>query len=243
MRTAAAALLCLASAAALPLPRCTVAVAGANGRVGAKVCRELLRKHPNVRVCALVRDASDPYQGYGRLSYEVGAEEGKGSISAAWLRDEETGRFLSPATMEFDPVVQGGYGLDRLDIRECDLRVKKDVEDVLADVDGVIFCASSFNSFRQRTPDQLEDAAGKLANAGMAIFELRFGDALFGKPSRGGDDAAAARSKEAKGKTADVEGLQNVVTSLSRSRSRRARLAELSGPTVRGMLSYPARHA
>ena len=39
----------------LQLPRCTIAVAGANGRVGSMVCRELLRNHPQVTVRALVR--------------------------------------------------------------------------------------------------------------------------------------------------------------------------------------------
>ena len=37
------------------LPACTIAVAGANGRVGAMVVRELLRTEPAVSVCALVR--------------------------------------------------------------------------------------------------------------------------------------------------------------------------------------------
>jgi len=39
------------------LPPCTVVVVGANGRVGSKVCTELLRKHSKVNVRALVRSA------------------------------------------------------------------------------------------------------------------------------------------------------------------------------------------
>ena len=81
-----AALLPLAALAA-PLPRCTVAVAGANGRVGSMVCRELLRKHKQVTVRALMRNAADPFEGYGRLSYEVGAEDGKMDIAPAWCAE------------------------------------------------------------------------------------------------------------------------------------------------------------
>ena len=101
--------------------------------------QELLRKHKNVQVRALVRDASKAYQGYGRLSYEVGAEEGNMDLRPAWQADPETGRFASPATMEFDEEVQGGYGLDRLEIRECELRYAKDVDNALGDADAVIW--------------------------------------------------------------------------------------------------------
>jgi len=90
------------------------------------------------------------------------------------------------------------------------------VEDALADVDGVVWCATSFNNFRQRLPDRVDEAAGKVARAGMALFELRFGDALFGGGGRRasdgqGDDAQdeiEARRREARDKTADVEGLE-----------------------------------
>ena len=41
------------------LPQCTVVVAGGNGRVGASVCRNLLRNHPLVSVRALIRNADD----------------------------------------------------------------------------------------------------------------------------------------------------------------------------------------
>eukprot|EP00966_Prymnesium_polylepis_P152358 3519199-Prymnesium_polylepis.1 len=130
------------------------------------VCRELLRNHPLVTVRALVRSASDPYQGYGRLSYEVGAEDGKQDVRAAWSRDDETGRF-GQRSMEFDEEIQGGYGLDRLEIRECELRYQRDVDAALTDVDGVVYCASAFNSFRQRLPDRVDEAATKIADAGL----------------------------------------------------------------------------
>ena len=103
--------------------------------------QELLRNHKNVQVRALVRDAKNAYNGYGRLSYEVGAEDGKMDLRPAWAMDPETGRYAAPATMEFDEAVQGGYGLDRLEIRECELRYTKDVDAALGDVDAVIWCA------------------------------------------------------------------------------------------------------
>lgn len=105
--------------------------------------------------------------------------------------------------MEFDES-QSSYGLDRLEIRECELRYMADVEAALSDVrmihatpsdglhavghkrgiptwrrrllwmmhlrspsqvDAVVFCASAFNSNRQRLPDRIESAAGSIAKA------------------------------------------------------------------------------
>jgi len=223
------------------LPRCTIAVAGANGRVGSAVCREILRSHPQVTVRALVRDAGNPWEGYGRLSYEVGAEEGKMDLRPAWALDED-GRFGQPASMEFDPDVQGNYGLDRLEIRECELRYRKDVDDVLSDVDAVVYCATAFNAFRQRLPDRLDEAGRGIAKTGMALFELRFGDALFGGGGRRasdgqGDDAQdeiERRRREARDKTADVEGLELALQAVQRTQARRAALAELTGGSAAG---------
>jgi hypothetical protein len=121
-------LLCATLVRGLTLPRATIAVAGANGRVGSMVCRELLRNHPLITVRALVRSASDPYQGYGRLSYEVGAEDGKMSLDSAFSLGGG-GRFAAPATIEFDEEVQGSYGLDRLEIRECEVRASSHPRD------------------------------------------------------------------------------------------------------------------
>lgn len=218
-------------ALALPLPRCTVAVAGANGRVGAIVCSRLLRDHPQVTVRALVRKASEAYQGYGRLSYEVGAEEGEIDLRPAWEWNEEAGRFAAPAQVTFDASTVASYGLDRLEIRECDLRLSKEVEEAVGDVDAVIYCASSFDSFRQRRPEALNALASGVSDRAMALFELRLGDALFGKPGKG--EAEAERAEEASGKTADVEGVQHVLDSLSRARKRRESLAQLTGKQER----------
>ena len=213
---------------AYKLPRCTVAVAGANGRVGSMVVRELLRNHPQVTVRALVRSAADPWEGYGRLSYEVGAEDGKMELAPAWRMNEESGRFAAPASIEFDESVQAGYGLERLELRECELRYRKDVEAALGDADAVVWCATAFNNFRQRLPDRVDEAAGKVARSGMAFFELRFGEALFGKPPRE-DGSDAERASEARDKTADVEGLQLAVEVLRQSRERQRSIAALTG--------------
>lgn len=212
------------------LPRCVVAVAGANGRVGSMVCRELLRKHPQVTVRALVRTATEAYQGYGRLSYVVGAEDGKMEIKSAFRIDEDTGGVAAPAKLQFDPDVQAGYGLDRLEVRECELRFGRDVDAALGDADAVIWCASAFNEFRQRLPDRIDDAAGRVARAGMNLFELRLGKAFFGEEPR--DEFEEQRRRAASEGTADVEGLKLCCEVLAREGRRRATLAELTGGTA-----------
>eukprot|EP00965_Chrysotila_dentata_P263284 6214803-Pleurochrysis_carterae.AAC.3 len=55
-----------------------ILVAGANGRTGAALCRELLRSQPSVQVRALVR--SNEPESSSRLSYETGAEENEFDI-------------------------------------------------------------------------------------------------------------------------------------------------------------------
>lgn len=68
-----------------------VLVVGANGRLGSMVTRYLLRSHPEVKevVAAVHYVGEATTRGYGRLSYEVGAEDGVGTIGAAWSPEEE----------------------------------------------------------------------------------------------------------------------------------------------------------
>lgn len=68
-----------------------VLVVGANGRLGSMVTRYLLRNHPEVKevVAAVHYVGEATTRGYGRLSYEVGAEDGVGTIGAAWSPEEE----------------------------------------------------------------------------------------------------------------------------------------------------------
>ena len=208
------------------LPPCTVVVAGANGRVGSRVVTELLRKHSKVSVRALVRTATR-FEGYERLSYETGAEDGKMSIRPAW--EIQQGGFAQGQTSEFDPAVQGSYGLDRLEILECDVRHRPDVARVLAGADAVIYCATSFGEGRTKLPERLDNFNRGAAAFGANLFELPLPG--FGRGGGGGgDDEAAARRASTTGTTADEEGVALVLEELSRELSRRARLKALTAP-------------
>jgi nucleoside-diphosphate-sugar epimerase len=123
-----------------------VLVVGANGRLGSMVCRALLRQRPELKevvACVhVVGENSPTARGYGRLSYEVGAEDGIGSIGPAWsAQDERTARF------EYDGETMGGYNLEKLRVVECELldpvQVATIVENSEADV--VVWCATDFN--------------------------------------------------------------------------------------------------
>ena len=74
-----------------------------------------------VRVGSRSSVLSSPALAQCKLSELVGAEEGKMEIRAAWRMDDDTGGFAAPASIEFDER-QRTYGLDRLEIRECELR-------------------------------------------------------------------------------------------------------------------------
>jgi hypothetical protein len=106
------------------------------------------------------------------------------------------------------------------------LRYKEDVAAALSDVDAVIWCASTFNSFRQRLPDRVDEAASDLAQRGMNFFELRLGKAFFGEEPKEGDEP---RKAEARGKLVDVDGLELTTGVLASTRRRREVLAELTG--------------
>lgn len=128
-----------------------VLVVGSNGRLGSMVCRHLLRRHPELKeviACVhVVGENSDTARGYGRLSYEVGAEDGTGTIGPAWsAQDERTARF------EFDAETMAGHNLQKLRVVECELldpvQVATIVENSEADV--VVWCATDFNGNRPR---------------------------------------------------------------------------------------------
>jgi nucleoside-diphosphate-sugar epimerase len=119
-----------------------ILVTGANGRLGSMVCRYLLRNHPQTEVVAAVHvvgENSVTARGYGRLSYEVGAEDGIGSIGAAWSSEDRT------ATFQFDSEVMGDYNLRNLRIVECELLDPVQCQSICEDVDAVIWCATDFN--------------------------------------------------------------------------------------------------
>jgi hypothetical protein len=113
-----------------------VLVVGANGRVGSMVCRYLLRNHPQTKVvacCHYIGEDSMTSRGYGRLSYEVGAEDGVGRIGPAWSSaDERT------ATFEYADYMKD-YQLQNLRLVECELLDPVQCTTICEGIDSVIW--------------------------------------------------------------------------------------------------------
>lgn len=121
-----------------------ILVVGANGRLGSMVTRYLLRSHPEVEeVLAAVHYVGEATsRGYGRLSYEVGAEDGVGNIGAAWSEERE-------ATFTFSDEMKA-YNLDKLRVVEVELLDPEQCRTILDGVDSVIWCATDFEGNRPR---------------------------------------------------------------------------------------------
>ena len=94
---------------------------------------------------------SSTTRGYGRLSYEVGAEDGRGRIGPTWSAERN-------ASFEYDEEVMGGYNLNKLRVVELELLDPTQVQTVTADVDAVIFCATDFEGNRPRAVASLNSA-------------------------------------------------------------------------------------
>ena len=133
-----------------------ILIIGANGRLGSMVARRLLRSHPEVKeVVAAVHYAGQASTiGYGRLSYEVGAEDGKGTIGPAW-DDEESS---NASSFTFDPRVMSNYNINKLRIVEVELLNPTQVRTMIDDVDSIIFCATDFDGNRPRSISSLNAA-------------------------------------------------------------------------------------
>jgi len=73
-----------------------ILVVGANGRLGSMVVRYLLRNHPELQevVAAVHYVGTASTRGYGRLSYEVGAEDGVGTIGPIWSAEDREATFM-----------------------------------------------------------------------------------------------------------------------------------------------------
>jgi hypothetical protein len=115
-----------------------ILVAGANGRLGSMVCRYLLRQNPLTQVVAAVHyvseDGSPTSRGYGRLSYEVGAEDGIGRLGPAWSSaDDRT------ATFEWDASTMRDYNLQNLRLVECELLDPVQCQSVAEGCDALIW--------------------------------------------------------------------------------------------------------
>ncbi|KAL3779446.1 hypothetical protein HJC23_012723 [Cyclotella cryptica] len=132
-----------------------ILIVGANGRLGSMVTRHLLRSHPEVQevVAAVHYVGQATTRGYGRLSYEVGAEDGRGSIGAAWSGEDERN-----ASFEYDAEVMGGYNLNKLRVVEVELLNPNQVRTITEEVDAVVFCATDFEGNRPRAVASLNAA-------------------------------------------------------------------------------------
>jgi hypothetical protein len=139
-----------------------ILILGANGRLGSMITRYLLRTHPEVKeVVAAVHyvpptGSSSTTRGYGRLSYEVGAEDGIGSIGPIWSnKDDEYN-----ASFQYNPDTMSVYNLQKLRIVEVELLDPNQVRTILSEnvVDAMIYCATDFEGNRPRAVASLNAA-------------------------------------------------------------------------------------
>lgn len=127
-----------------------ILVVGANGRLGSMVCRYLLRTHPNTQVVAAVHtvgENSPTARGYGRLSYEVGAEDGIGRIGPAWSSSSDS--TTTTATFEYSDEMKD-YNLQNIRIVEVELLDPIQCKTITEGVDSIIWCATDFNGNKPR---------------------------------------------------------------------------------------------
>jgi len=133
-----------------------VLILGANGRLGSMITRYLLRTYGSEikeAVAAVHYVGQATTRGYGRLSYEVGAEDGVGTIGAAWSSEDERN-----ASFQFDPKTMGGYYLNKLRIVEVELLDPVQVQTITEDVDAIIYCATDFDGNRPKAVASLNAA-------------------------------------------------------------------------------------
>jgi hypothetical protein len=132
-----------------------ILVVGANGRVGSMVCRYLLRNHPEIQelVAAVhyVGENSQTSRGYGRLSYEIGAEDGVGTIGPAWSADDRT------ATFKFSDEMKD-YNLNKIRVVPVELLDPVQCNTITEGVDSIIYCATDFNGNTPRAVSGLNVA-------------------------------------------------------------------------------------
>lgn len=136
------------------LKRKRVLVVGANGRLGSMVCRHLLRNNPETEVVAAVHyvgEDSPTARGYGRLSYEVGAEDGVGTLGAAWSAEDRVATFQYSDEMK-------DYNLQNLRVVEVELLDPVQCETIAEGVDSVVWCATDFNANQPRAVSGLNFA-------------------------------------------------------------------------------------
>jgi hypothetical protein len=139
--------------ASMTLRNKRVFVVGANGRLGSMVCRYLLRNHPHTQVVAGVHVVGQvSTRGYGRLSYEVGAEDGIGTIGAAWNSNDRV------ASFQYDATTMNEYNLQNIRVVECELLDPIQCQSVVEGCDAVLWCATDFNGNTPRAVSGLNAA-------------------------------------------------------------------------------------
>ncbi len=137
-----------------------ILIIGANGRLGSMITRHILRTHgPEVKeIVAAVHyvppDGSSSTRGYGRLSYEVGAEDGIGTIGPIWSSSDDEYN----ASFQYNPETMSGYNLNKLRIVEVELLDPNQVRTICENVDAVIYCATDFEGNRPRAIASLNAA-------------------------------------------------------------------------------------
>jgi len=180
-----------------------VLVVGSNGRLGSMVCRRLLRQYPELaEVIAMVHvvpgENSRTQRGYGRLSYEVGAEDGRGTLNPAWTIDDNQAYF------EYDEDVMADYNLQKLRVVECELldpvQCTTIVDNSQADV--IVWCASDFNG---NVPRALSGGTGPLSS-------LPFLFRAVASPEKG---------------RVEIEGMYNIVGALKIMKQNQKRTQQL----------------
>lgn len=136
----------------MSLKKKRVLVVGANGRVGSMVCRHLLRTNPETEVVAAVHYVGErTSRGYGRLSYEVGAEDGRGTIGSAWSSEDRNASFEYVDEM-------ADYNLQNLRVVDVELLDPVQCMTITEDVDSVVWCATDFDGNRPRAIASLNAA-------------------------------------------------------------------------------------
>ena len=144
----------VAEPAGMSLRNKRVLVVGANGRLGSMVVRHLLRNNPKTEVVAAVHvvgENSSTARGYGRLAYEIGAEDGVGSIGPAWSADDRVASFEYTSDME-------SYNLQNCRVVEVELLDPVQCNTITEDVDAVVWCATDFNGNTPRAVSGLNIA-------------------------------------------------------------------------------------
>ena len=144
----------VAEPAGMSLRNKRVLVVGANGRLGSMVVRHLLRNNPKTEVVAAVHvvgENSSTARGYGRLAYEIGAEDGVGSIGPAWSADDRVASFEYTSDME-------SYNLQNCRVVEVELLDPVQCNTITEDVDAVVWCATDFNGNTPRAVSGLNVA-------------------------------------------------------------------------------------